>query len=496
MAIKIAKGRNLTKFISGERDILKRLRSEYFPRVFDFHMDYEGNGYLIMDYIEGCDLGRYIHDTGALNPKNVLIWLKYLCQIVGYLHEHEIIHGDIKPSNIMITPENKLVLLDFGLSYFKNNNAKPIGFTRHYSAPECIVSGVPDVDNNTLSTSKCISPGAPNIDNNTLFITTRSDIYSIGAVGYFMLTGDAPPFKNSVIPSLSDYDYKIRPSKHLCQSIARCLRLNPDERFATVWELEKSLNSSYRIDYQRNSFSGTLKSLLENINIQEKFCENCGSKLLKQASFCHICGVPVADNANFNIKTPNSTENDLLNSHDGIMTERFNIDASENDLAFEQDRERIPVKTAEDFGAFIEAGLSTNLLIKKLGEKAEKEKSSIFVSYAHQDRAKVISAIQGMKAVNPDLDIFMDLDSLRSGDYWEEKLENELKKRDKLYLFWSRSAQKSKWVEREWKLMLSNKGLDHICPIQIENPNICPPPPEELSKKQFRSRETFFYPLS
>ena len=109
---------------------------------------------------------------------------------------------------------------------------------------------------------------------------------------------------------------------------------------------------------------------------------------------------------------------------------------------------------------------------------------SAFVSYASQDRVRVAGLIQGMKKARPDMDIFFDVDSLRSGENWEQTLLDEVEKRDILFLCWSKNAKKSPWVEKEWRWALATKGLDSIEPIPLEPPDGCPPP-AELQNKHF-----------
>ena len=107
---------------------------------------------------------------------------------------------------------------------------------------------------------------------------------------------------------------------------------------------------------------------------------------------------------------------------------------------------------------------------------------SAFVSYASQDRARVAGLIQGMKKARPDMDIFFDINNLRSGENWEQTLRSEIEGRDILFLCWSQHAKESCWVDMEWRCALASKGLDSIEPIPIDPPDICPPPPELQSK--------------
>lgn len=107
-----------------------------------------------------------------------------------------------------------------------------------------------------------------------------------------------------------------------------------------------------------------------------------------------------------------------------------------------------------------------------------------FISYASQDRSRVATIIQGMKKARPDMDIFFDIESLRSGEDWERALRAEIEKRDVLFLCWSHFAKNSEWVEKEWRYALTNKGLDSIEPVPLVSPAECPPP-EELKSKHF-----------
>lgn len=107
-----------------------------------------------------------------------------------------------------------------------------------------------------------------------------------------------------------------------------------------------------------------------------------------------------------------------------------------------------------------------------------------FISYASQDRARVATIIQGMRTVRPDLDIFFDVEKLRSGEDWQSALMREIGKSDVLFLCWSRNARASRWVDFEWRYALGSKGEECIEPVAIEMPSLCPPP-EELSKKHF-----------
>lgn len=105
-----------------------------------------------------------------------------------------------------------------------------------------------------------------------------------------------------------------------------------------------------------------------------------------------------------------------------------------------------------------------------------------FMSYAGADKDQVFPRIHGMQKVAPDLLVFLDAAMLRSGEYWEKKLWEVIPTCDVFYLFWSRNASTSPWVEKEWRCALDTKGLDFIDPVPLVSPEEIPPPLELASK--------------
>ncbi|MCC6587560.1 MAG: toll/interleukin-1 receptor domain-containing protein [Bryobacterales bacterium] len=117
-------------------------------------------------------------------------------------------------------------------------------------------------------------------------------------------------------------------------------------------------------------------------------------------------------------------------------------------------------------------------------DQREQLHKSAFASYASADRDEVLRVIQGLEKAAPQLDIFLDVATLRAGDKWEQRLWDEIPARDVFYLFWSHNAQKSEWVEKEWRCALKARGTDFIDPVPLEGPDLAPPP-KELSDRHF-----------
>ena len=108
-----------------------------------------------------------------------------------------------------------------------------------------------------------------------------------------------------------------------------------------------------------------------------------------------------------------------------------------------------------------------------------------FASYASADRDAVLARIQGLQKGAPDLDVFLDVARLRSGENWQVKLQRELLSRDVLYLFWSEAASRSQWVEWEWRCGLREHGIGFIDPVPLVSPERVPPPNELAGQLHF-----------
>jgi hypothetical protein len=113
-----------------------------------------------------------------------------------------------------------------------------------------------------------------------------------------------------------------------------------------------------------------------------------------------------------------------------------------------------------------------------------KQISSAFASYATEDRDDVLGRIQGMQKVLPSLDVFLDVLTLRSGESWQRRIDEEIAERDALFLFWSKAASQSTWVEYEWRRALALRGLEFIDPVPLHPPLVAPVP-EELATLHF-----------
>ncbi len=210
-----------------ETDLLKKLHHEGLPGIADV-IEEENTLLIVMDYIEGSALDRILREQGPQPQEKVVEWGRQLCEVLGYLHAQNppIIYRDMKPSNIMLKPDGRVVLIDFGTAReFKGSHREdtiPMG-TRGYAAPEQY-GGEGET-------------------------TPRTDIYSLGATLYHLVTGQNPGEAPYEIVPLRSLNPQL--SSGLEKIIEKCTRPNPEERYATCAELAFDLEHYREMDRER-----------------------------------------------------------------------------------------------------------------------------------------------------------------------------------------------------------------------------------------------------
>ena len=217
-----------------EINLLKKLKHKGLPSIVDI-IDQQDNYLIVMDYIEGITLENIMREEGVQPQEKVVDWAIQLCDVLQYLHTRKpaIIYRDMKPSNIMLRSDGSVVLIDFGTAReFKERHVEDttcLG-TQGYAAPEQF-GGMGQTDE-------------------------RTDIYSLGATMYRLVTGHNP----------SEPPYEMYPITHwnprlstgLEGIIAKCTSKDPKSRYQSVQEVRYALEHYRDLDldsirrYRRN----------------------------------------------------------------------------------------------------------------------------------------------------------------------------------------------------------------------------------------------------
>lgn len=159
-----------------EVDILKNLRHSNLPQVYDFFEE-QGAVYTVIDFVNGYDLESYIRSGTRFTQAQLKRYLHQIAQALAYMHSKNpaVIHSDIKPGNIIIDQNGDAILIDFNTS-LGANRGNLLGLTLPYASPE------------QIQMARCISAGyQPD-----LILDPRSDLYSLGATFYELITGIRP----------------------------------------------------------------------------------------------------------------------------------------------------------------------------------------------------------------------------------------------------------------------------------------------------------------
>jgi eukaryotic-like serine/threonine-protein kinase len=207
-----------------EGNILASLRHPCLPRVGDYFV-LQGEGqYLIMDYIDGEDLRQRIERLGTLTEREVILIGAGICDALEYMHTRKpaVLHRDIKPGNIKITPEGEVILVDFGLAKVMQGSQA------------------------TTTGARAMTPGySPPEQYGTARTDPRSDVYSLGATLYASLTGIIPEDglaratgKVQLTPLRT---LQPKASKKVANVIEKALAVEPVDRFQTAGEFKKAL---------------------------------------------------------------------------------------------------------------------------------------------------------------------------------------------------------------------------------------------------------------
>jgi len=210
-----------------EAVILANLRHPNLPRVSDHFVVGEQGQYLVMDFIDGEDLRQRMERVGTIVEEEAIMIGAAMCDALTYLHTRKppILHRDIKPGNVKITPDGHIFLVDFGL-------AKVVQGTQA-----------------TTTGARAMTPGySPPEQYGTARTDPRTDVYSLGSTLYAALTGIIPEdglaraMDNAQLTPLRKRNSRV--SRRLAAAIEQSMAVDPADRFQTAEEFKKALLGS------------------------------------------------------------------------------------------------------------------------------------------------------------------------------------------------------------------------------------------------------------
>lgn len=199
--------KSVSRFLAEARAAAK-LSHPNIVRVHDCDV-IDGRRFMVMDLVEGNDLGSVVDHHGPLGFRNAILLLKQAAAGLGYAHDHGVTHRDVKPNNFLIDREGNLKVADMGLALFEVDSPD-----RHTSDGDTAILGTVDYL-------------APEQAWDSRKVDRRADMYSLGCTLYFMITG-RPPFGKGTLPQ--------RLAKHQTAQAVPFNQIRPDCP-AAIWNL-------------------------------------------------------------------------------------------------------------------------------------------------------------------------------------------------------------------------------------------------------------------
>jgi len=206
------------------------------PNIVTVHQcgEIDGHHYFSMDYIPGTDLARKIKE-GPMTAIDAARYVRDIAQTIAYAHSQGILHRDLKPANVLLNESDQVVITDFGLAKILDSEG---GLTQSGAA---------------LGTPSYMSPEQADGDSSSQGQTT--DVYSIGAILFALLTGRPPFQSSSAVQTIMDVIHKPAPDTVLLRPdvpldldtiVAKCLDKNPSNRYPSAISLAEELDRFLR----------------------------------------------------------------------------------------------------------------------------------------------------------------------------------------------------------------------------------------------------------
>lgn len=275
-----------------EVDMLKGLSHTYIPQVYDFVQD-QGAVYTVMDYIDGESLDKCLKRGELPDQPQIIRWACQLLEALCYLHSrppYGVLHGDIKPANIMLRPSGDICLIDYNIALvLGENGAVKVGRSRGYASPEHYGAEFGDLGNSgsgdgmgtpgrteDMDAAEAISETEPlewsdgagptelmgghgagsqaaftsglgstgTRGGKQVTLDARSDIYSLGATLYHLLSGHCPAQNAADVKPLGPEICSPQVSK----IIQKAMAVSPGQRYQSAEEMLAAFRNLHKRD--------------------------------------------------------------------------------------------------------------------------------------------------------------------------------------------------------------------------------------------------------
>lgn len=276
-------GSRRARFIR-EAGILSGLTSQRIVRFYET-LESDGKEYVILEYVEGMDLGELLQKDGKL-PAEVALWiLREICRGLKIAHHQQIVHRDIKPGNILLSKGAQVKITDFGISGVEgaengDNDKEKKSSTLLSNVKIVNVNLTADSGPSGSTSMGTLSYMAPEQISNVHTADSRADIYSLGVMLYEMVTGCKPYTEDSLKSQYEKIQKEtyINPGKFVKglpkivnKIVKKCIRFDRKDRFASVDKICKLIDR-YLKGFNEKDIRQELANSMQNYpNSQYKY---------------------------------------------------------------------------------------------------------------------------------------------------------------------------------------------------------------------------------
>ena len=494
-----------------------KLVHSFIMRIYDT-AEYQGTPYLVMDYAEKGSLKERLGFPQPYTAVSRLLAPAALALM--YAQQNGVLHGNLKPSNILLKADNRPMVSDFGLS-----GADLGSDTIEYLAAELWDEGP----------------------------TAQSDIYALGIIFFELVTGQrayTPPPDDSLdmrptpkplpdprqfVPGLPIDVQRVVAKATSPYPFLRYKNMN--EFAAELHELGVSDSPTLRqaaapvrpapkpvqppLVVHAVPFSPPPRSLLDQVKSRLGGGQSAAAQpeiKISDVDFTLTAPQMVPPGYNFTLETwarvrrktgalgPLAEPAGRTRALQVLLNlPGFTLDRKVDTLNWQGRAGKLnfavqapAARETKNYDGWVSIHLNGLLIarydfILEVGSHSSPRPAplpvkvfwprSAYACYGSADQTEALRRAWGIRAVHPGLEVFLGAEGLRAMAEWEERAEKEISRCDVFYLLWSKAAQQSEWVEKEWRIARRLGKI--ICPVPLDQPRKLPPPPDELADLPF-----------